>query len=496
MPTRGAVVQVLSSAVNASGIADTTSDKSGGGPGRVNFTVASSTTAPTVFTSSARIAPGGTTTVTGGGYQPGESVGLTLPTQPVSTLATVTASSTGTLPPTVVTLASTMPFGPISLIATGATSGLTSSAPIYVSNNWDQWRNGPTRTGFEVNDSSLNNNVGANGRTYLDQAWVFNTGAPIKSSVAVDGGVAFFGNDAGNFCAITVVTGAPAWTVNFPSGIDSTAAVDSGLVIFGTEGGSVVALNESTGAQVWTLSTTAGVESSPAVYGGVVYVGADDGKVYAINEATGVVIWTQTLGGPVHSSPVVAANRGLVVVGDDSGNITALQMSNGAPKWHVLTGGAVTATPLYFSNNVYVGSADGKMYALVSGTGAPLWTYATGGPITASAVTFGTSIGIGSADGTVYYLDSKTGAVNNSLVGTQPIVGLSGAVNFMVAETAAGTGVASRVTGTDQTWKWSCPNTGAPCGLASSPTIVNGVVYITTLAGQLFTFTAPGRPVQ
>jgi outer membrane protein assembly factor BamB len=520
MPARGTVVQVLSSAWNVFGIADTTSDRSGGGPGRVAFTVAPSTTAPTVcilpggstscaaFSGAIRIAPGATATIAGGGFTPGESVGVTLPTVPVTNLATVTAASDGTLPATAVNFPTALPFGPISLIATGATSANTAGEPLYISNNWEQWRNNETKSGFELNDNSLNTNVGANGKTYLDQAWAFPSGAPIHSSVSIDNGIAFFGNDAGAFYAINVVTGAPVWchgptpptgsctAPNFPSGIDSTAAIDNNLVIFGTEGGSVVALNEATGATVWQLTTTAGVESSPAVSAGMVYVGADDGTVYAINESSGSVAWTATLGGPVHSSPVVVAARGVLVVGDNSGYVTALQLTNGTLAWHVLTGGAVTATPLYFSNNIYVGSADGKEYALVAKTGAAVWSYATGGPITASSTTFGTSIGVGSGDGNVYYLDSKLGTVLNELVGTlnggpgAPIVGISGALNFMVAETSNGVAEASRVTGADQTWKFN-----ASAGFASSPTMVNGVVYVTGLDMALHAFTAPGRPV-
>lgn len=490
MPARGTVVSVLSSAVNVGGVADTTSDRSGGGPGRVSFSVSASTTAPTVFTSSTRVPPGGTVTVTGGGYAAGEQVALTLPTQTVTTLATVTAGPDGSLPATTVTFPTSMPFGPISLIATGATSGLASSAPLYISNNWGQWRNTPTKTGFEPNDSSLNNNVGANGKSFLDQAWAFPSGAPIHSSASIDSGVAFFGNDAGNFYALNVVSGAPVWQDNFTTGIDSTAAVDSNLVIFGTEGGSIVALNEATGATVWQLATSAGVESSPAVYGGVVYVGADDGQMYAINETSGSVLWTQTLGGAVHSSPVVVATKGLVVVGDDSGHISALQMAGGTVAWQVLTGGPVRATPLFFSNNIYVGSEDGNEYALVAKTGTAVWQFAAGGPITASSVTFGTSIAVGSGNGTIYYLDSKLGTVVSSLAGTQAIVGISGSTNFIVAETANGVGEASRVTGVDQTWKWN-----SSAALASAPTVVNGTVYITGLDMGLHAFTAPGRPV-
>lgn len=491
MPTRGTVLQVIASAVDSDGIADTSADRSGGGPGRVAFSVAYSTTAPTVQTSASRVAPGTAVTVNGGGYQANESVVLTLPTQPVTTLATVTAGSTGMLPTTPVTFPVSIPFGPISLIATGTSSTRTSSIPMYVSNNWDQWHDTASKTGFEVNDSALNNDVGANGKSFLDQAWAFPSGSTIHSSPSIDQGVAFFGNDAGTFYAINVTNSAPLWSRSFTSGIDSSAAVDGGLVIFGTEGGSVVALNEATGKTVWTTLTAGAVESSPAVAGGVVYVGADDGSVYALTEGTGVVQWTSVLGGAVHSSPTVATSKGLIVVGDDTGKVTALNQSTGAVVWQDATGAAVTATPIYFSNNIYVGSTDGTMYAFVAKTGAPVWTFLTGGPITASAVTFGKSIGVGSADGTVYYLDSNLGTEVNSLPGTVPIVGLGGSINFVVAVTSKGTAFASRVTGADQTWKWV-----STAAIASSPTLVNGTVYISGLDMALHAFTAPGRPVE
>ena len=493
IPARGTVVLVQANAIDNNNIADTTPDKSGGSPGRVNFTVSASTTAPTVQPSAFRIAPGANVTITGGGYQGGESVALTLPTSPTMTLANVTATSSGAIPSTVITIpAKGVPFGPISLIATGQTSGRQGSAPIYISNNWDQWRDNAAKTGFESNDTALDGSVGANGKSFLDQAYSYPSGGTIHSSPSIDNGLAFFGNDAGTFTALNVTNSAPKWTKTFSAGIDSTAAVDGGLVIVGVENSSVVAMNETTGAIVWTTSTGGSVESSPLVTGGVVYVGADDHKVYALNETTGAVIWTQALTGAVHSSPAFVSKQSEIVVGDDSGNVSALATSNGVIKWHSLTGGAVTATPMSFSNNVYVGSADGKEYAFVAKTGAVLWTFTTGGAIVASNVTFGTNIGVGSEDNTVYYLSSTTGAVANSLPGTQPIVGMSGSVNFVVATTSAGTAFASRVNGADQTWKYD----GDGVGFASSPTELNGTVFITGLDMGLHAFTVPGGSVR
>ena len=156
---------------------------------------------------------------------------------------------------------------------------------------------------------SATDNVAASGRIYYDQAYNFPTLSPIESTVAIDNGVAFFGDNAGDFYAINVSTSIPVWedtsgsntTTYTPSDQiiergrhHSSAAVDPKLqingaaepaVIFGTEAdpsgnGSVTAVNEDTGDVLWSTQTSSGVESSPALYDGQVYVATDDGTFY------------------------------------------------------------------------------------------------------------------------------------------------------------------------------------------------------------------------
>lgn len=497
MPARGTVIEVRSSAVNAEQVADTSSSASQATTSRVDFTVAPSLTAPTLSVGCVRVAPGTQTTVGGGGYQAGETVAVTLPTVPATTLATVVAGSTGQLPATTVTIPVGFPFGPVTMTGTGQSSGRSGSASIIVSNNWDQYSNTATRTSFEVNDSALDHSVAASGRYYLTQAYNFPTKSTIRTTVAIDNGRAFFGDDGGDFFAIDVASGAPVWQNMYTAGISSSAAVDSSKVIFGTNADSVVAVSESTGAPIWTTTTAGPMESSPAVYGGVVYIGCDTGMLYAIDEQTGAILWTTTLGGAVRSSPTIDPALGTLVVGDDSGHVTELSLGGSAKPaadtvlWSVATGGAVVATPVYFSNQVFVGSSDDHEYALNAKTGAIAWTFATGGPITANNVTFGKDVAVGSHDGTIYYLSDLDGSVQNSLSGTVPVVGMCGSINFAVATLANGSAEATRITGIDQTWKYDTDG----YGFASAPVANNGNVYMTGLDQNLHVFSAPGRPV-
>ena len=566
VPARGTTLEVRAATVDGNGQADTTSDGSASSPSRVDFTVAPSTVAPTLQLSAARVAPGTDVTVSGGGYQAGEKVAITLPTNPVSTLATLTATPGGALSPTAVAIPvkippndlnsqTGLPFGPITMSATGETSGNVGSATFVVSNNWDQFGGDASKTNFEENDLALTDNVAASGRFYFDMAYNFPTFAKngIESTPAIDNGTAFFGDSAGDFWAIDVSSGQPAWedaaadntttyvspanTIDSSGGIDSSAAVDPKLVIgghpepavfFGTEAdssgsGSVTAVNESTGDVLWSTPTTSAVESSPALYNGTVYVATDDGTFYALDEQTGAVEWTQTLNavttpGSPQSSPAIddSVAHPSVVVGDGD-DVTAMNLTTGAILWTEEAGGLVTATPTYFSNNIYVGSQDGTEYAFNGTTGAPVWTFATGGsdpdnptpgaggPIVANNVTFGTDLAVGSMNGYIYYLTSTASttdpghpAVANYLPPPSTeepdppgIVGLAGAVNFAVATLSDGDALATRITGIDQTWKYA----GDDYGFDSSPVLNNGNVYLTGLDGNMYAFTAPGHPV-
>ena len=88
---------------------------------------------------------------------------------------------------------------------------------------------------------------------------------------------------------------------------------------------------------------------------------------------------------------------------------------------------------------VYVGSADGNVYALSASTGAKLWSYATGSyvessPAVANGVVYGSS-----DNGDAYALNASTGA---------------------------------------KLWSYPTGRAGDCSGAVSSPTVVDGVLYV------------------
>ena len=429
--------------------------------------------------------------MTGGGYQPGEHVAVDLVTSPVTQLTNVVATAQGTIPATTVTIPTTADFGPTGLTAQGLTSGNTGSTPVIVSNNWSQFGDTASRSGTETNDNDIVTNVAVDGRYFFDLLYNFPADAPINTSPAIDGGMAFFGDDNGSLYSVNVHSGAPIWQRSYPAGIDSSPAVDGGAVFFGTKGNTVKAVNEQTGANIWSTATSSAVESSPAVSGGTVYVGTDDGTVYALNETTGSVEWSKQLSAAVHSSPAVDTVHSTVVVGDRSGHVTALATTTGAVVWSTLTRAAVIAAPMVAAGKVFVGSMDHAEYAMNGATGTVLWSFQTQGAIASNTILVSSAkVAVGSEDGTLYYLSATTGQVLNTYAAGSPILGLAGSPRIVIATLQNGQAVGNRIGGQETTWK----NYGNGTALATAPVVNNGDIFVTSLDGNLYVFGTPGRP--
>ena len=298
--------------------------------------------------------------------------------------------------------------------------------------------------------------------------WSFTTGGEVIASPAVANGVVYIGSynqntNDGTMYALDARTGALLWTFDtggnlFGVPVVFSPAVVNGVVYIGSTDNDddVYALNASTGALLWRSAPGVFLESSPAVANGVVYIGSPlpgnvhypNGTVYALNASTGALLWSFT---PVYyyplqelfySSPAVAngvvyINSRVSVNGIATGYMYALNASTGAKLWSYTTG--VGSTPAVANGVVYVGSADGNVYALSASTGAKLWSYATGSyvessPAVANGVVYGSS-----DNGDVYALNASTGA---------------------------------------KLWSYPTGCAGDCSGVLSSPTVVDGVLYV------------------
>jgi outer membrane protein assembly factor BamB len=360
-----------------------------------------------------------------------------------------------------------------------------------VTNSWAQYHQGALKSGNDPNDTIFTRHL-AIANDYLTRSWSFTTGAALSGSAAVVDGVAYVGNRSGTVDAIGVQTGLQDWSTQLPAGtaIDTTPAVTpTGVVVVGSTNGSVYGLSASTGTLLWatTLGTSA-IESSPSVSGSVVYVGTDSGHLVALQGATGRKMWVAVLSGKITSSPAVDSIANLVIVGSSDHTVRAVALKTGKLTWTYKTGGAVAGSPLVTGSRVFIGSADGNAYALSESSGAKLWSVPTGGSITASASLMSGLIVFGSGSGKEYYLKAPNGSATYVIPFKSPIVGLSSAGDFTVAELANGQVIGSKPANTsNETWV-----TTFGTSLASTPVVINGEVILTGLNGIVACETVPG----
>jgi outer membrane protein assembly factor BamB len=358
--------------------------------------------------------------------------------------------------------------------------------------SWRTFRHDNVHSGVNPSETL----VGLSNVNTLGQWWTQPTGSYVDSSPSVVSGTVYVGSEDGKLYALNAATGVVRWTAATGNGIESSPAVVNGVVYvasaddklyaFAANGTTNCSGTPTTCQPLWTATLPGQNFSSPAVANGVVYVGSVDG-LYAF-DANGVTncsgapvtctpLWAGPTGGRIFSSSPAVAN-GKVYVGAWDDKLYAFDATgstgcSGVPKtcsplWTATTGNIIQSSPAVANGVVYIGSQDDKLYAFSAAgttscsgspkTCAPLWTATTGGIVDSSPAVANGVVYVGSGDGYLYAFD------------------------------AAGT---TDCSGTPTTC--SALWTGQPGGaITSSPTIANGVVYVGTGSGQVVAWDASG----
>ena len=288
--------------------------------------------------------------------------------------------------------------------------------------------------------------------------WKFLTGKIILSAPAVSNGIVYFGSTDQHIYAVNAADGSLRWKVHtnstYDGGIGTSApAVVDGTVYIVSFDKNLYALNADTGAVRWKypyLPSGGETGCSPVVANGIVYFGDINRVFYAVNAADGTERWRYTgPGGHASSPPPVPVVSGgvLYTAGPGPHNITALNADNGAFR-SVISRGYLTnwelASPAIANGVIYTGGADLNLYAINAASETDIWTFPLGSLLRAP---------VSVSDGIVY-----VPAMNKILYAIY-------AVN-----------------GTEK-WRFSPPNNA---GLAGSPVISDGVVYIDGGSNQFY----------
>jgi outer membrane protein assembly factor BamB len=365
------------------------------------------------------------------------------------------------------------------------------------------------------------------------QYWPFDAGASVRSIPAVqlsgnpNEPTIIIGNNSGANGQVRAIKadGKQKWDpVSLDGTISSSPALDAaGNIYIGTDNGLIHFIypgGTERKTEGWPFLSSGAVKARPAIDESRerVYVGSMGGKFYAINKSNGPPpVWQYPSDGttvdPFLSSPVVDSD-GTIYVG--SGDPTVDPLSGGKLyafkpndtsdplKWtYTGSGAAIKSSPAINPNpaydHIYYGSSDNSVRA-VKRDKAPQWSHTLGTgnhDVSTPAVTSdGLTLYVGSTDGHLYALNTPkditfprekwkypsddSGTVIGQVI-SSPAIAYDGTVYFGTANGSLGSLYAVNPNGT---LKWKFPSSGDIAAIFSSPTIVNGILYVGAGAGD------------
>ena len=271
----------------------------------------------------------------------------------------------------------------------------------------------------------------------------------------------------------------PTVSGEVPAGGEPNPVVADGLVYVAPSDGVVRALDAFTGAPVWTVDTGAPISylTAPTVAGRAVFVANDDGVVFSLNAATGTTNWSEDVGDFAYGT--ITVWHGLVYVHASDGFLFALDVLTGVVTWST---GSI-GNEFSLNEGVIVGEwwfCD--IEGIDAATGASLWSLSScelgewGIPSAKDGVAFVPQ------NSEVLAVDQATGKTLWSVNPGGFSVGGAPAIAGRVIYTASDS-VLSAHAGTRTVW-----SRAFAAGLAASPAVANGVLYLGSSTGRLVAF--------
>jgi outer membrane protein assembly factor BamB/tRNA A-37 threonylcarbamoyl transferase component Bud32 len=199
----------------------------------------------------------------------------------------------------------------------------------------------------------------------------------------------------------------------------------------------------------------------------------------------------------VASSPVVANN--IVYIGADDYKLHAFDIATGKPLWTTpSTTGPIRSAPAIANGIVYVGAQSGpsnNLYAFNATTGIQVWSARVGGPTTgitySSPVVANGVVYLGAADAKLYALNASTGkqlwaTPLNARIDGSPSVANGVVYVTTTAQTDSDNHLYALDAGTGGIL-WFASLNGSS---SSAPAVASGMVYVGSADGHLYAFNA------
>jgi outer membrane protein assembly factor BamB len=190
----------------------------------------------------------------------------------------------------------------------------------------------------------------------LEVSWRIKTGGGFSSSPTVHANTLFIGNNAGQFFAVDLKTGAVAWSKQYSSSLMAAPLVYNGAVylgegnqnsyrirhtkrnVVGSGTNAIIALDATSGQQLWSLPLQGSGMPTGAVIGGVLVQHDGAGYVSGVDPHTGELRFSHALGSVASMSAAlpVGGDRFITSGSDNGGGVNAtweMRASDGTIVW-------------------------------------------------------------------------------------------------------------------------------------------------------------------
>ncbi len=210
-----------------------------------------------------------------------------------------------------------------------------------------------------------------------------------RSGVAIDGTMAYVGDDDGNVYAIDLADGSIVWTVQVGGIVATPIAVSGDQLVVTVQGDretrpAAVALNTSDGSQRWRSEGegAASLVTAPTIGATAVYMGLNDGTVRALDPESGTLLWTARLTSPLFTGGFAVTDDALYVV-DVFGEVYRLDAATGSRTWDFALNQSVLRSPpvVVGGTHVLVATGDGSLNAIDVNSGHLVWRSTSNGSV-------------------------------------------------------------------------------------------------------------------
>ncbi len=351
-------------------------------------------------------------------------------------------------------------------------------------------RGGHGTSGTELPFSQFRDAFNVPGSRVSDvTGWTFPAGARLTASAAADHDALFVGTSEGRVYAVDVRSGLERWTLRLSGRVLSSPDLGYGRVYFATDAGDVYAIDPETGQVLARTDVGSGVRAPLTAGGGAVLVADEDGGLHSLNPYSLRRRWRFRADSAITTRP--ALSGGNVVVTANSGTVYALRLRNGHRVWSVPSAGSSPAgSPSISRGLVYIVSASGTVTALRATSGSRVWSRSVGdGWVSTPAVEDGRMIAVAAQDdrARVVALDAESGRPRWSVAPFRWSASSPALVDGVVYVGSKDGSLYALSVGTGRLlWRYA---TGQP--VASSPIVASGRAYFGNDGGRLY---AVGQP--